>query len=247
MSRLVRTGTSRPLGSSAVPVFVAQPVQEGYQLSARTLTLRSAAAWICALSLALAWGAEPGVPDPALHGGELSRALERGGYVIFFRHADTGPPYTEPQPIDLSRCDSQRNLTQHGRAQAQAIGEQFKRLHIPVGRILTSEFCRCWQTALLAFGRYEKTPVLTGRSRDVSAEQARRHASDGLRELLGSVPMAGTNTVLVSHGFNLLDLEGFLLATQGEAAVFRPDGRGGYALVARVTPEEWARLPDSGG
>jgi len=187
------------------------------------------------------------VPEPALQGDALARALQGGGFVIFFRHADTGPAYPDPQPIDLNRCDTQRNLDENGRAQAKSIGEQFKRLRIPVGQILVSEFCRCWQTAQLAFGRYEKTPVLTGRGRDASAQQARSEASRGLRALLGSTPAAGTNTVLVSHGFNLMDLEGFLLATQGEAAIFRPDGRGGYALVARIVPEEWARLPGPGG
>lgn len=187
------------------------------------------------------------MPEPALQGGELTRALQGGGYVIFFRHADTGPASPDPQPVDLSRCDTQRNLNENGRAQAKAIGEQFKRLRIPVGHIFTSEFCRCWQTAQLAFGRYEKNPALTGHSRDASAQQGRREASEGLRALLSSVPASGTNTVLVSHGFNLMDLEGFLLATQGEAAVYRPDGRGGYALVARIVPEEWARLPGPGG
>jgi len=209
---------------------------------------RSASNWAWALALACACaGAEPGVPEPALQGEALASALQGGGYVIFFRHADTGPATPDPQPVDLSRCETQRNLNDNGRAQAKSIGEQFKRLRIPVGQILVSECCRCRQTAELAFGRYEKTPVLTGRGRDASAQKARSEASHGLRALLSSVPAAGTNTVLVSHGFNLMDLEGFLLATQGEAAIFRPDGRGGYALVARIVPEEWARLPGPGG
>ena len=49
--------------------------------------------------------------------------------------------------------------------------------------------------------------------------------------------------MLVSHGFNLWDAEGFHLGTQGEAAIYKPDGKGGYALVARLLPREWAELP----
>jgi hypothetical protein len=48
---------------------------------------------------------------------------------------------------------------------------------------------------------------------------------------------------LVSHGFNLWDAEGFHLGTQGEAAIYRPDGKGGYAVVARIVPRQWSELP----
>jgi phosphohistidine phosphatase SixA len=188
--------------------------------------------------------AEAGVPDPAdaLQGVALVQALQRGGLVIYFRHADTGPPYPEQPPIDLDRCETQRNLNAEGRRQARMIGEQFRRLQIPVGEVITSEFCRCWQTAELAFGRYRKDNLLTGVSRSPDAQARRDEANAGLRKLLGTAPSAGTNTVLVSHGYNLLDLEGFHLGQQGEAAVYRPNGRGGYVLVQRVLPQQWAEL-----
>jgi len=60
---------------------------------------------------------------------------------------------------------------------------------------------------------------------------------------LASAPPPGTNTVLVSHGYNLFDLEHFLLGEQGEAAIYTPDSRGGFSLIARLKPEEWDRLP----
>ena len=203
--------------------------------------------WVCALVICTPGTllfADSGVPDAAeaLAGISLVQALQRGGLTVYFRHADTGPAYSEPRPIDLNRCETQRNLNENGRLQARVIGEQFRRLNIPVGDILSSEFCRCWQTAELAFGRYRKVSALTGVSRDPEAAADRRASAEALRKLLGTVPASNTNTVLVSHGYNLFDLEQFLLGTQGEAAVYRPDGRGGYALVARVTPDEWAKL-----
>jgi phosphohistidine phosphatase SixA len=204
-------------------------------------------AWIAAAALCIGalQAAAPGTPDAsqALSGARLADALKGGGFVIYFRHADTGPAYAEQGRIDLDRCETQRNLNDKGRAEAREIGRQFRRLGVPVGVVLSSEYCRCWQTAELAFGRFEKTSMLTGRSRDPAAAESRKQAAAGLRKLLGTPPAAGTNTILVSHGFNLIDAEGFHLATQGEAAVFDPDGDGGYALVARVTPDEWARLP----
>jgi phosphohistidine phosphatase SixA len=202
--------------------------------------------WLLTVGAALSLAhAAPGEPDPAvtLSGPHLVHALQEGGYVIYFRHADTGPPYPEREPVDLQRCETQRNLDDHGRAQARDVGEQLRRLGIPVGDVLVSEFCRCWQTAELAVGRYRKLHALTGVSRDAASAEKREQAAAGLRELLATPPRSHTNTMLVSHGYNLFDVEQFLLGTQGEAAIYHPDGRGGYSLVARVLPDDWAGLP----
>ena len=205
---------------------------------------------VIALTLVLAASASyagPGEPDSdvRLSGAQLVRALQQGGFVIYFRHADTGAPYAEREPVDFENCETQRNLNEHGREQARNIGAQFRRLGIPTAGVLTSEFCRCWQTAELAFGRYRKLPVLTGVSRDPASADRRAQAAAGLRELLALRPPDHANTVLVSHGYNLFDLEQFLLGSQGEAAIYRPDGRGSYRLVARLAPEDWASLREA--
>jgi phosphohistidine phosphatase SixA len=207
--------------------------------------IRSIAAALVLCAICLIARAEPGEPHPEarLSGQQLVGALRQGGLVIYFRHADTGAPYAERERVDFERCETQRNLNDHGREQARQIGEQFRRLAIPTADILTSEFCRCWQTAELAFGRYRKVNVLTGVSRDPASAGRRAQASAGLRKLLASRPPDGANTVLVSHGYNLFDLEQFLLGIQGEAAIYSPDGRGGYRLVARLAPDDWAGLP----
>lgn len=196
--------------------------------------------WLWALALGLI-AAVAGAQTP-----ELAGELRQGGFVIYLRHADTGPATPDPPGVDLSRCETQRNLDENGRVQAVEIGRQFKRLGIPVGTVRSSRFCRCWQTAQLAFGRYKLDPLLTGVPRGPEHADARREASDALCRLLSSMPPKGENTVLVSHGFNLIDLEGLYLGTQGKAAIYRPDGQGGYQLVARVLPNEWASwsVPD---
>jgi len=187
--------------------------------------------------------APSGTPDPehALGGKSLASALAGGGFVIYFRHADTGPAYVE-QGVDLKRCETQRNLNDNGREEARLIGAQFKLLKVPVGEVLASEFCRCKETANLAFARYKLEPMLTGVSRSAEAGPRREQAIAALKKMLAAPPAPGTNTVLVSHGFNLWDAEGFHLGTQGEAAIYKPDGKGGFALVARVLPREWMDL-----
>ncbi len=188
--------------------------------------------------------APSGVPEQehALSGESLAAALKRGGYVIYFRHADTGPAYLE-QGVDLKRCETQRNLNDNGREEAKLIGAQFRRLKIPVGEVLASEFCRCRETADLVFGRHNVEPMLTGVSRSAEATPRREQSIAALKKMLAATPAPGSNTVLVSHGFNLWDAEGFHLGTQGEAAIYMPGGKGGYALVARLLPREWAELP----
>ena len=187
--------------------------------------------------------APAGVPEQeqALSGEALAAALQRGGYVIYFRHADTGPAYPE-QSVDLQRCETQRNLNDNGREEAKLIGAQFRMLRIPVGEVLASEFCRCKETADIAFGHHTIEPLLTGVGRSAEAAPRRERAIAALRKMLGAPPAAGKNTVLVSHGYNLWDAEGFHLGTQGEAAIYKPDGKGRYALVARLLPREWAEL-----
>jgi broad specificity phosphatase PhoE len=191
--------------------------------------------------IAMLWLGFPAWSGAAPEGAALADALRQGGLVIYFRHADTGPAYEE-RGVDLSRCDTQRNLNDKGREEARGIGAQFRRLAVPVGEVRSSAFCRCRETAELAFSRYEVDPLLTGVSRAPEAAARREAATAGLRRLLGKPPQPGTNTVLVSHGYNLWDAEGFHLGTQGEAAVYRPDGKGGYVLLARVLPGEWAAL-----
>ncbi len=75
------------------------------------------------------------------------------------------------------------------------------------------------------------------------AAAKRERAIAGLKKMLATPPLAAANTVLISHGYNLWDTEGFHLGTQGEAAIYRPDGNGGYVLVARLTPDHWEPLP----
>lgn len=69
-------------------------------------------------------------------------------------------------------------------------------------------------------------------------ESTAKVAESGLRPLLAEAPAADTNTILVSHGFNLRSVSGFGPA-EGEAAVYQPNAKGGFSLVARVPMASW--------
>lgn len=178
-----------------------------------------------------------------LTGPALVEALRRGGYVIYFRHAATDYSIPESQQGEAwwQSCDPQvvRNLSQAGRRQAQAIGQAFRALQIPVDRVLSSEFCRVAETARLAFGEVELSTDLTGFGTADEAERERRVAA--LQTMLATPPPAGANTILVAHGFNIQAAANVSLP-EGGAAIFEPLGQVGFRLIASVSADEWSTL-----
>jgi phosphohistidine phosphatase SixA len=173
------------------------------------------------------------VQGTPLEGQALIDALRRGGFVIYFRHAATDRTQTDS---DLSRCETQRNLNEQGRADARAIGAAFQVLRIPVGEVLSSGYCRARDTAQLAFGKAEIVEDLTG-----LPDSQREQRIIALRRMLSAPPPPGVNTVLVAHGFNITATANISIA-EGEAAIFAPGIEGGFALVARILPSAWGGL-----
>jgi len=87
------------------------------------------------------------------------KILREGGKLIFIRHA-YAPGNGDPDNFNLEDCSSQRNLNEKGKKQSKKIGIFFKKNSVPISRILSSEWCRCKETANLAFGTYEEKSFL---------------------------------------------------------------------------------------
>lgn len=170
-----------------------------------------------------------------LRGAGLIPELQKGGYVIFFRHAATDRSQGD---TDLSRCETQRNLNDQGRDESRTIGEAFTQLNIPVGDVLSSPYCRARDTAQIAFGRYEESDAITNLTGDDPDRTAK------LRELLSTTPESNANLVMVAHGINIINAANIRLR-EGEAGVFLPQGNGQFEFVARVMPDEWLQLAEA--
>ena len=84
---------------------------------------------------------------------KLFNQLEDGGKLIFIRHA-YAPGSGDPSNFNLNDCSTQRNLSDKGRSQAKKIGNFFKENYIDIDKVLSSEWCRCKETADLAFNNY---------------------------------------------------------------------------------------------
>jgi phosphohistidine phosphatase SixA len=173
---------------------------------------------------------------------ELMQALRGGGYVLYMRHGFTDNSRPDRVPsVDLNDCSTQRPLSEAGRKLMQQVGRSLKASRIPLGKILVSPMCRTLDSARLAIGdQFEVVEALMYSANMTSTEKQPR--IEALKRLL-AVPVAkGSNTLMIAHAPNLADLIGFFVKPEGTVVVFAQTAQGGYAYVASVHPEDWARL-----
>ena len=171
-------------------------------------------------------------------------ALRDGGYVIVLRHGATYTDQADTNPLDPKDTAHQRQLNDAGRAAAKSMGDALRMLKIPVGKVQTSQFQRAVETGtLLGFGEASPTADLAEGGLVVTPNENNRRTA-ALRTLAATPPAAGTNVVLVTHKPNIVDAFGkdWFDVREGEASIFRPDGKGGFTAVARVQAAEWAPL-----
>ena len=90
---------------------------------------------------------------------QVLKNLKNGGNLIFIRHA-YAPGGGDPDNFDLNDCSTQRNLNDKGREQAKKIGKFFHENQIPIDKVISSEWCRCKDTAQIAFKRFETKDFL---------------------------------------------------------------------------------------
>jgi broad specificity phosphatase PhoE len=159
--------------------------------------------------------------------------LKAGGQVVLMRHAVTTPGVGDPAGMRLEDCSTQRNLTDAGRRHAERIGDAFRARRIPVSEVQSSPWCRCIETARLAFGGAPRIDASLGNLFG-RPEQREPQLVAMKKDLLGA-PRGG-NRILVSHGSTIQALTGISPGT-GEMVVVTPHGGGRFALAGRLEVE----------
>ena len=132
--------------------------------------------------------------------------LKKEDNIIFIRHA-IAPGNGDPPNFDISNCSTQRNLSKDGELQALKIGEFFKKNDIKFTKVLSSEWCRCKDTAKIAFGNYETKNFLNSFYDERFSENKDKQISD-FKKFIRNWNKTG-NLVLVTHYvviFEILDL-----------------------------------------
>jgi phosphohistidine phosphatase SixA len=148
-------------------------------------------------------------------------ALRQPGAIAIMRHA-VAPGTGDPSNFTLGDCSTQRNLDARGREQARMIGQAFRERGIEIDRVLTSQWCRCRETAaMLELAPVEDLPALNSFFEDRSTRD--RQTSD-VKAFLESLPK-GERVMLVTHQVNISALTGRPTAS-GQVLVLKrlPDG-----------------------
>lgn len=163
-------------------------------------------------------------PEHSLSGTQLLESLRTGGLVIYFRHAAIETEGSAP-----ANCRG-TSLSRKGQEEARFIGQQFSRLKIPIGKVLTSPSCRTMDHARISFGEFEPVEYVFGE----------RNNFDKLADRLTAKFTDHGNLVIVGHVSGMNVIAGPPLLEYSEAIVVRPGEN--PAIVARLKLGDWEKL-----
>ncbi|MFA6155914.1 histidine phosphatase family protein [Mesorhizobium sp.] len=155
--------------------------------------------------------------------------LRDGGHVVLLRHAMvTGT--TDPANFNIDSCPTQVNLSARGKQQASKIGALFAARAAPIERLLSSRYCRCLETARIAFETEPEpfAPLDLLKGDDTQKAEQIAAIMKEIRDYSGS-----DNLVMVTHLENIVALTG-ISPREGEAVVVEPQGDT-LRVLGRVT------------
>jgi phosphohistidine phosphatase SixA len=153
------------------------------------------------------------------------------GYVVLLRHAITTPGTGDPDNFVLTDCSTQRNLSDEGRAQSARIGEAFRRRNIQITQVLSSQYCRCLDTArLMNLGEVVESPMLNSFFEDRNSGPAQ---TEQVRQaILAHREQAGV-LIMVTHMVNITAISG-VSPRMGGAVVMRANTNGELEVAGEV-------------
>lgn len=190
-----------------------------------------ATGWCIALLLSVALSLATVAQAHANDEKALWAALATPGHFALMRHA-LAPGTGDPEAFRLEDCATQRNLSDAGRRQAERTGAAFRENGIRAARVLSSQWCRCLDTArLLDLGPATPQPALNSFFRTMAKgpEQIER-----LRAMIAKLPLKGP-VVMVTHQVVITGLVD-IVPSSGEILVVRPQEDGSLEIVGRIAP-----------
>ena len=132
----------------------------------------------------------------ALSDDRILNSLKEGKKLIFIRHA-IAPGNGDPNNFNIKDCSTQRNLNKNGIKQSKKIGLFFKKNKIKIDKILSSEWCRCIDTAKYAFENFETFDALNSFYDEKFAANETRQIND-LKKYIKNWD-SDKNLVFVTH------------------------------------------------
>jgi broad specificity phosphatase PhoE len=179
----------------------------------------------CWLAVALLVLAVPALADDALW-----TLLKKGGQVVLVRHGLTTPGVGDPDGFKPGDCGTQRNLVDAGREEAARLGAALRARKVPVARVLSSPWCRCIETAQIAFGTEPAVDDALANLFGDASNRDRQLAQ--FRRIVATAPREG-NLFLVTHGSTTAAFTGINQGT-AEMVIVTPEGDERYRVAGRL-------------
>jgi phosphohistidine phosphatase SixA len=163
----------------------------------------------------------------------ILRQSKGNSHAILFRHT-IAPGGGDPPEFQLNDCSTQRNLSEEGRKQAVQIGQELKHQKIPIAQVLSSQWCRCLETArLMELGEVQAYPPLNSFFSDRSRTDEQ---TAQLRSFLLKNHQETGVMILVTHQVNITALTD-IFPQSGEGVVVRVDrDKPSIEVLGRLSP-----------
>ena len=129
-----------------------------------------------------------------------------GGKIILIRHA-LAPGGGDPEGFDIKDCRTQRNLNDIGINQSKKIGKLFEEKKIKIDQVLSSQWCRCKDTAKYAFGKFKEFSALNSTFSPPFDKNEKKQIKE-LKSFIKNWDGQGKNLVLVTHYVVILAMTG---------------------------------------
>ena len=152
--------------------------------------------------------------------------LKKNNNIVFIRHS-LAPGNGDPEDLNLNDCKTQRNLSTKGIIQSKKIGHFFKKNNIKIGKVLSSEWCRCKDTSFYAFTKYSTFNGLNS-FYDPKFHKNKKTQIKSLKKFVKNWD-GKSNLILVTHYVVILEMLN-LGASSGEIIVTNED----YKTLGRI-------------
>lgn len=169
----------------------------------------------------------------------IAQVLRQGGMAIYLRHGRTQYDQLELErnhrrngTLDLANCNTQRQLSDEGRAELAIAGQQFRAAGLALDLRWSSRYCRAMESAKYFVDDATATELLSGEG-EVGLNPANKERT---RRVFSQQPAAGKNNFYMAHGGIFWEATGFTIQ-EAHCVVLDPRHLG--VIVARIAPAQW--------
>ena len=144
------------------------------------------------------------------------KIAQEGDKIILIRHS-LAPGGGDPAGFKVDDCKTQRNLNRTGINQSKKIGKLFKKNKVPVDQVLSSQWCRCKDTAKYAFGNFKEFTALNSTFQSPYDQNEAKQLKD-LYAFVKDWNSNGKNLVLVTH-YSIITAVSNAVPSSGELVI----------------------------